>query len=269
MSKRLISSVVVLLFTFFCNSCRHPEVVPDPPEYDGECRRPPPSVFTAVGIELGFAQSTYKGIVTGDIKVQTRPEVISLASKAVTDEQIRLYLRCLAIKRDGFTQEQAVYLEQMYAFLQTSPTAEQFIAWQKDNPFPLKDTPRPLLKEVEKEAFSEKPIFCIGRPSDVGDANKERIEVSIPQDAQVIQVYAFMKNAAWMSGGVPCHSDLGSDDYQPCQMNGDDCAIKWSRVTDYQESTNGNFKIISAKFWNWKHDNERTGKLVVKYRVFE
>lgn len=100
------------------------------------CQEPPPSVFTAAGIDAEFAQSKFGKIVTGDINLKTNPEVISLASKAVTDSRISSYLRCLAIHRDGYTKEQAAYLEELTSFMRTGPTAEEFIKWKSENPFP-------------------------------------------------------------------------------------------------------------------------------------
>ncbi len=260
----IISSIII------CNSCLRPRPVIYEPKIDQwGCTIPPSSVFTSVGIDLEFAQATYNEIVSGDLKIKTRPEVISLASKAATDAQIKSYLNCLALKRDGYTIEQVAYQEQMSALLQTAPSAEQFIEWQKSSPFPSSNEISKQLKMVEKEAFSEKEITCIGKPGDVGDAHTERIEVSIPLDAEVIKVFAYMKNASWMSGGVPCRSDLGSTNYQTCEIDKGDCHIKWSKVTDLQEYRRRDFKIISAKFWNWRHDNERTGKLLVKYKIWE
>ncbi|MDZ7266853.1 MAG: hypothetical protein ONB48_06280 [candidate division KSB1 bacterium] len=118
------------------NSC-NPKATQHPGETDQYgCKEPPPSVFTAAGIDAEFAQSKFGQIVTGDINIKTNPEVISLASKAVMDSRIFSYLRCLAIRRDGYTLEQAVYLEELSSFMRTNPTAEQFIRWKNENPFP-------------------------------------------------------------------------------------------------------------------------------------
>ena len=102
--------------------------------------KPPSYVFTQVGIDLEFAQSKFGKIVTGGINIKTDPKVFSLASKAIADEQIRAYLRCLAIRRDKYTPEQAAYFDGISNFMQTVPTAEQFIEWQKDNPFPIPES---------------------------------------------------------------------------------------------------------------------------------
>ncbi len=118
------------------NSCNpKPSRITGEPDQFG-CQEPPPSVFTAAGIDAEFAQSKFGKIVTGDINLKTNPEVISLASKAVTDSRISSYLRCLAIHRDGYTKEQAAYLEELTSFMRTGPTAEEFIKWKSENPFP-------------------------------------------------------------------------------------------------------------------------------------
>ncbi|MCH8010939.1 MAG: hypothetical protein IIA61_03165 [Candidatus Marinimicrobia bacterium] len=110
------------------------------------CQEPPPDVFTSAGLDADFASSTFGKIVTGEIKVQTKPEVLDLASKAVHEVRIRDYLRCLAIKRDGYNLEQAAYLELFNAFMATNPSATEFIEWQQNNPFPITG-----LKQIEND----------------------------------------------------------------------------------------------------------------------
>ncbi len=105
------------------------------------CSAPPPDVLKTVGIDAKFAQSTFGKVVTGDINISLDPEVVTLASQAMTDERIRSYLRCLAIKRDGFTPEQQTYLEEMYGFLGIKPSPDRFIEWKKLHPFPRSAEP--------------------------------------------------------------------------------------------------------------------------------
>ncbi len=107
-------------------------------EHDYGCKQPPASVFTSAGVDINFAKSTFGNVVIGDINIKTEPEVIALASKAATDAQIKSYLRCLLIKRDGYTPEQAAYFDQINAFLQTKPTTEQYKDWHEKTPFPKK-----------------------------------------------------------------------------------------------------------------------------------
>ncbi len=100
------------------------------------CNEPPPDVFTTAGIDVKFAQTQFMKLATGEMNIKSDPKVISLASQGVIDGRIIEYIRCLAIQRDKFTLEQAVYLESMYLFMKTQPTPEQFQQWQDKNPFP-------------------------------------------------------------------------------------------------------------------------------------
>ena len=83
-----------------------------------------------------FASSTFGEVVTGDFNVDTEPSVVSLASKAVFEDRIRAYMRCLAVSEGRFTPEQAAYFDIMAAFLTTEPSPEEFLQWQSENPFP-------------------------------------------------------------------------------------------------------------------------------------
>lgn len=116
-------------------ACGPKPVLPPPTVVEG-CPQPPADVFTQVGVDATFAQSTYGKVVVGTIDVKTQPQVVTLLSQAVTDTRVKDYLRCLAIRRDKFTPEQAAYLEQLNSFVATKPTAEQFIQWQREHPFP-------------------------------------------------------------------------------------------------------------------------------------
>jgi len=113
------------------------------------CQEPPPDLFTSSDLDLDFAQSTFGKIVTGEIKVQTQPEVLSLASKAVQEARIRDYLRCLAIKRDGYNLEQAAYLDRFNAFMAINPSATEFIEWQKNNPFPKSSSSDSIKEQLD------------------------------------------------------------------------------------------------------------------------
>lgn len=228
------------------------------------CGYPPVSEFKSVGLDLDFEKSTFGEVVTGDVSLESKPQVISLASKAVADDKVRSFLTCLAIKRDGFTREQAAYLTEMNSFLSTKPSSQEFLQWKKTNPFPSENSK--ILRK--KEAKSEQTISCIGGSGDVGDARISRIRVSIPKESKINNVRAYMKNATWTSGGVPCRSALETTSYFECNIDKGDCPVGWSRVTDLQISESGSEKIVSAKFWNWRHDNERTGKLIVEYEIF-
>lgn len=140
---------ILLLIIILLQSCA-PQVVRKQPTPPDECQPPPPDIFTAAGVDLKFAQAIFKKIVLGSIDIKTNPEVITLASKAAIDERIREYIRCLAIKKEGFTHAQAAYLERLYAFMRTNPTPEQFIEWQKNDPFPDNNPENTQNLDVEK-----------------------------------------------------------------------------------------------------------------------
>lgn len=147
--------IVVLLYFVGC-SVFVAACAPKPAPLPGKdpttgCDRPSASVFTAAGVDLTFAESTFGKIVTGDTRVVVTPQVISLASKAAADDEIRAYLRCLAIKHDGYTREQAAYLEECSLFMRTSPTASQFLEWKKGNPFPAASIPEPELSPEQEQ----------------------------------------------------------------------------------------------------------------------
>jgi hypothetical protein len=104
------------------------------------CNPPPSAVFTKLGLDVSVASATYSDLLLGKIDVKTDPVVIDLVGRASREATVRDYLRCLALARDKFTAEQASYTDRFNAFMVTSPTPEQFIQWQKDNPFPKKIT---------------------------------------------------------------------------------------------------------------------------------
>lgn len=136
MLSRIFYFSITILLLIGCA----PKHIPAPKEIDHGCERPPEYVFTAAGIDIEFARSTFGKVVTGDISIKANPQIFSLANKAVLDERIRNYLRCLLIKRDGYTPEQALYFDELSAIMRTNPTAREFLEWKKTNPFPKKMT---------------------------------------------------------------------------------------------------------------------------------
>lgn len=135
-SKNFYCQIIFLLCIFlFTTYCVPKPITTNSPSLYG-CNEPNPDVFLSAGVDLQFAKSTFNRIITGDIDIKTYPNVISLASKAVIDERIRSYLRCLSIRRDGFTLEQAAYFDDLAAFMKTDPSPEQFLKWKEGNIFP-------------------------------------------------------------------------------------------------------------------------------------
>ncbi|MBN4081162.1 hypothetical protein JYT44_02235 [Caldithrix abyssi] len=129
-------------------TCSPREVGPDSSPQDYDCPPPPTDVFTTVGVDLEFTQSTFGKVITGDFNIETDPQIIALASKAVTDDRLRNYLRCLAIHRDKYTNDQAAYFNLKSDFMATYPTTEQFLKWQKNNPYPKDNIGSPESKQI-------------------------------------------------------------------------------------------------------------------------
>ena len=146
-----------LAVILFLQGCA-PKPVIKPTTDDYGCSQPPPDVFTSAGVDLKFAQSTFPKVITGDINIKTNPQVLTLTSKAAKDDQIRSYLRCLSMKRDGYTPEQAAHLDYLSLFMQTNPDAEQFLSWQRDNPFPHSAKPKMNLEKKYSFDFDNQPL---------------------------------------------------------------------------------------------------------------
>ena len=97
------------------------------------------------------------------------------------------------------------------------------------------------------------------------------LTVYVPENASNIKIEAFMKNEPW--GGAqnppkPNTDDLGSSSYAPCPMGTGECAISWSKVSSPTTTSLSNGRVkIEARFANWAHRNDRTGKLQVTYQV--
>jgi hypothetical protein len=99
------------------------------------CNVPPPTVFTSVNVTADVS-AAYSSLASGKIGASIDPRLISLLSQAVQDQQITSYLRCLAINRDHYTNDQALYLEVFNDFIATKPTAAEVIAFRSSTPFP-------------------------------------------------------------------------------------------------------------------------------------
>ena len=144
--KRLFVAFSIFVLIISCV-----KAVPSPPPVVEGCPQPPHDVFIKTGVDIKFAQSTYAKAVVGAIDVKTTPEVVTLLSQAASEARMRDYLRCLAIKRDGFTREQAAYLDIFNAFVATKPNPDQFTQWQQKNPFPGDSS-------AEKTKIIENPV---------------------------------------------------------------------------------------------------------------
>lgn len=174
---------------------------------DEPCRKPPPDVFTAADVDMKMAQSTFGKVVTGDINVKTNPQVFLTASKAAIDNRIKAYLRCLEIHCNGYTPEQAVYFDQLAAFMETNPTPDQFVKWQERYPFP---------RTVEK------PFTTKNQPvSEETKSEETKSEETTPSPRKIVLI-AQPRNADPISGGGEEVSGTYSD-----QINEDIWVIVW------------------------------------------
>lgn len=132
--RKLIAGLVVVALVSSCAQ----EAPPARPQQSDEygCIPPEPGTFTKLGIDASLAKLQYRQLAVGALNVKTDPQVVDLLTKAARDASVRSYLRCTAIKQQGYNQEQAPYLDRMNAFMATSPSADEFIHWQQSNPFP-------------------------------------------------------------------------------------------------------------------------------------
>jgi hypothetical protein len=83
-------------------------------------------------------------VVLGGTTLNTDPGVVSLLTEGAMDMRLRSYLRCLAMHQEGFTAEQGVYLEQLWGYLTTNPTAEEYQSYVEKNPFPASPNRRDI-----------------------------------------------------------------------------------------------------------------------------
>jgi hypothetical protein len=114
------------------------------------CILPDPSTLGTNATNLEVAKVTYQKLAVEGIKVSDNPQVVNLLSTASRDADMRGYLRCEAIAQ-GYTGDQAAYFEQMNAFIATGASAEQFMAWQSQHPFPAKVDPDAEAKRAAAE----------------------------------------------------------------------------------------------------------------------
>jgi photosystem II stability/assembly factor-like uncharacterized protein len=96
-----------------------------------------------IGVDATVAQSTYGKLIAGGVDVKLHPDVVSLLSQAMSDARVKEYLRCAAIKAGTLSVEQSIYLDVLNLFLTTKPTANQFIEWQREHPYPVSSPSSP------------------------------------------------------------------------------------------------------------------------------
>lgn len=115
------------------------------------CPKPPPSVFTKVGFDANVGSSTFGKVITGNVTLKISPDVIDIMSKAARNEEIIAWIVCRD-QKNGLIQtpEQLQYAKNAARFYSLSPTPEQAIIWQKENPFPSGSTIKVIGKVIDK-----------------------------------------------------------------------------------------------------------------------
>lgn len=96
----------------------------------------------------------------------------------------------------------------------------------------------------------------------IGTQKKRLIRVYLPLTAQNIKIRALMRNTAWPDG-----CDLGSSKYKGCKLDGSDCSVGWSKVSDVRILSTPTNRVAQAYFHNWSDCNARFGKLQVTYNL--
>lgn len=101
------------------------------------CPRPAPSVFTQAGVDANLGSSTFGKVITGSVALKITPAVVDLMGKAARNEEIISWLVCRD-QKNGLIQtpEQLQYAKSAARFYSLSPTPEQAMKWQSQNPFP-------------------------------------------------------------------------------------------------------------------------------------
>src|SRR5262245_33969364 len=131
--------LLVLALSLPCTGC---ETLPAEPAPSGGshdelwCNPPSATTLKAVGVPLEFLQDEWSKLVKGDPLVSRSQRVLSMAGRAASHPQIRDYMECLAIYRDGYTFDQLAYMRELATFVCGEPSRAEFLAWQRRNRIP-------------------------------------------------------------------------------------------------------------------------------------
>ena len=69
----------------------------------------------------------------GSLSHESFPVVISTASEAYRQAELRDFHRCLLMHRDRACHELVAYYERLWTYLVAKPSAEQMAIWQRNN----------------------------------------------------------------------------------------------------------------------------------------
>lgn len=112
-----------------------------PPIDSWGCQPPAANIYVKHGVDVSVGEANLGTIYYAYVKGLTlnyKPEVVHLVSEGALEADLGQYLRCLAISRDGFTHEQALWMETRFTFMNSRPppTAEQVLQFLRENPAP-------------------------------------------------------------------------------------------------------------------------------------
>ena len=127
--------------------------------------------------------------------------------------------------------------------------------------FPLPD---PNLHPKLKYMFADADVECAGIPAGYG--NYRTLKVALPEGAVLRHIYAQMANYPWVGGNVPCRSEQQTSAmWTNCPPVKGECGISWSKVRNLNVQAVAGRQVVTADFYNWKHDNTRRARLLVFY----
>ncbi|MFN0006919.1 MAG: hypothetical protein ACKVXR_03350 [Planctomycetota bacterium] len=84
-------------------------------------------------MSVDLARTEWGKFVFGGVKLEQSPEVKTLISQAAADDRMRAYLECRAVNDPRNTPDFRQFTRMLNAFLQTKPTAAEFMEWATRN----------------------------------------------------------------------------------------------------------------------------------------
>jgi len=137
-----LDSIVVVLALL--GACAPVPVRPEEEIDERGCKVPPPDTFVQVGLDIEVAKAEWDKVVLDGAQITSSPEAKSLLTQATVDYRLREYLRCRAINDPRNSAEMRTYMMLLGTFMETTPTAEQLMQWQRENPPPI-GVPTPMI----------------------------------------------------------------------------------------------------------------------------
>jgi len=169
-----LDSIVVVLALL--GACAPVPVRPEEEIDERGCKVPPPDTFVQVGLDIEVAKAEWDKVVLDGAQITSSPEAKSLLTQATVDYRLREYLRCRAINDPRNSAEMRTYMMLLGTFMETTPTAEQLMQWQRENPPPIGVPATPSKADVEPNGTrSEATLISIGSTISgmVGESDKE------------------------------------------------------------------------------------------------